>query len=184
MTMSFCLRSVALTMPLALLASAACSTADDLCTLVCDCEHCNDWEEEAVCGQIALSQDVASTYECDAAWDAWAECFENNGECYDDAAAFSTSEIGMCNIHVDVLIACSTDAECRQEASHYFCSNGTCVYKACSNSPAQEPIACASHHDCPAGEDRCGQEALTLYECEQKAADINVTPVYGTVPEY
>jgi hypothetical protein len=165
----------ALLLPLLGLGASACSRADALCGLVCDCSHCNDWDETKLCEQISLSQDVASDYGCDSAWDSWAECFENNGQCYADLATYATRELGSCNTHVDMQIACSNNDPCTAADPNGFCSNGACVYKVCNNATDQ---ACTSHGQCPSGPDKCEQVALVLLQCEQQAADINVTPIY------
>ena len=68
----------------------ACSRADDLCALVCDCEHCNDYEEDAVCAEYQLGLDAAKNYECDSAWEAWADCFETQGNCVESRAEYTT----------------------------------------------------------------------------------------------
>jgi hypothetical protein len=176
--MNITLRSLGLLLPAALLVVVGCSRAADLCTTVCECEHCNDWEEEATCERLDLSLDVAQAYDCEDDWDNWADCFESIGQCYESQAAFSTSDLGSCAMHVNVQITCTSDSPCRAVDDSYFCSNNTCVYKACDNSPASQPQACADHSECPVGVDRCAEEAHALLECEQKAANIAVTSVY------
>ena len=165
----------ALLLPVLAVGASACSRADKLCGLVCDCDHCNDWDKENLCSQISLAQDVAGEYGCDSAWDSWAECFENQGKCYADQAAYSTSELGSCNTNVNTGTGCSTTAECTPTNPSAFCEAGSCMYKVCSNLTTQP---CTNSGQCPAGPDKCEAVAAVLLQCEQQSADINVTSIY------
>jgi len=170
--------SGALVLGLLVAASTSCSRAKTLCGLVCDCQHCNDWEETQTCDQISLSQDMASSYSCDSAWDAWADCFENSGNCYDSQAKYSTRDLGSCNLDVSTGIGCQATSECTTHDQTYFCSNNVCVYRACDNT--QQP--CTTNQQCGQGDDKCNQASLTLLDCERQASDVNVVPVYGEMP--
>ena len=92
--------------------SAACSRADDLCALACDCAHCNDNLEDAVCAEAQLSMDQASTYNCDSAWEAWADCYENQGHCDEEQAAYTTygDDGDACEGPASVLAECERGA--------------------------------------------------------------------------
>jgi hypothetical protein len=164
----------ALLLPVLAVGAAACSRADKLCGLVCDCNHCNDWDKDNLCAEISLAQDVANDYDCGSAWDSWAECFENNGKCYTDQAAYSTSDLGACNTNVNMQIACTSAAQCTPTNPTAFCDNGGCYYKVCNGTTQQ----CTNSGQCPAGPDKCEQVAAVLLQCEQLAADINVTSIY------
>jgi hypothetical protein len=171
--------SAAVTLALLGAATMSCSRASTLCGLVCDCEHCNDWEDEQICDQISLSQDVAGTYGCDSAWEAWADCFENSGMCYEEQAVYSTRDLGSCSLNVDTGTPCGSTAECTTHDPTYFCSNNTCVYLACTNTQQ----ACTTHQQCGQGDDKCNQASLTLLDCERQSSDINFVPIYGPMPE-
>jgi hypothetical protein len=176
MVMRSSLLCSAILLPLLGLALASCSRADKLCGLVCDCSHCNDWEEDNLCAQIGLAQDVADDYDCGSAWDSWAECFENNGKCYADQAAYATRDLGSCNTNVDLQVTCTISADCAQAHANAFCSAGRCYFRACNGT--NPPQQCSTSAQCPAGEDKCEQVADVLLQCEQQAADINVTPIW------
>jgi hypothetical protein len=104
--------SVALLVPLSLAFGAGCSRAGDLCALACDCAHCNDNMEDALCAQAELSQDMASTYDCDSAWEAWADCYENQGHCDEsrDAYTTTTDNTDACEGPATVLADCERAA--------------------------------------------------------------------------
>jgi hypothetical protein len=176
MVMRSSLLCSAILLPLLGLGVASCSRADKLCGLMCDCNHCNDWDKENLCEQMGLAQDVADDYDCGSAWDSWAECFENNGKCYSDQAAYATRDLGACATNVNLQVPCSVPADCAQAHANAFCQGGTCMYRACNNT--NPPQGCTSSAQCPAGPDKCEQVAAVLLQCENQAADINVTPIY------
>lgn len=151
------------------LASWSCTRADDICSLVCDCTHCNDEDEDRTCEYLNRQQDMAAVYGCEAAWESWAECVENKGTCIEESATFTTSEVNRCGSFVDLQIPCSGDAECSAQGA--FCNNGSCMRRACNADPQNQ--TCTTDSDCPQGEDLCLDMLNSLADCERTASGVN-----------
>ena len=164
--------------PVMLVGGASCTTADALCELICECEHCSDLAENELCESLALDQEIAEIYGCDSAWESWAECVENNGSCREDDAVFTTSELDYCASFIDLGIPCSGDAECAAQPDA-FCNQGTCMRRSCNSNP-QQP--CNSDSDCPTGTDLCADVRQALVDCEQAAAGIVIGGGVPTQP--
>jgi hypothetical protein len=142
-----------------------------LCDLECECEHCNDWEYDFECAQQEMGQEVAEAYDCTSEWDAWASCVEEQGECDEEAARFSTHALGSCSGTMDLGIPCTDDAECEQMGGYSAnCSGGSCQMKSC----AGQDVPCQSNSDCPTGEDKCGTEEEALEECVDGASEVSL----------
>ncbi|MBW2527318.1 MAG: hypothetical protein JRI23_24260 [Deltaproteobacteria bacterium] len=147
--------------------ASSCSQVDTLCDLICDCEHCSELSESARCEAIALDQELADIYDCASAWETWAECVENKGQCREDDATFTTAELDFCASFIDLQVACAGDADCNQPDA--FCNNGSCMRRSCNENP-QQP--CSSDSDCPSGPDQCEQERELLNDCTQANAGV------------
>lgn len=144
--------------PLAASTAGCGSQAAAVCDLVCECEHCNDYEEDLTCIQLEGQADVAEAYECADQWDAWATCVEEKGECDADEARFSTSGgSGSCSGSEPTGDACTTDTDCGGNES---CQGGMCARRVC----AGDGSSCQSDADCP-GQDRCASERDALSGC-------------------
>ncbi len=147
------------------LAAVSCaSTAENLCALECECEHCNDYTEEGLCISAQLRQDQAEVYECDAAYDAWAICIEEKGVCDEKEAQFSTRSKGSCSEFQQTGQMCMTDNDCN--GFNASCVNGNCSEKVCAgnNDPCQDDFDCQ-------GEDLCDNAEQALNECIANASD-------------
>jgi hypothetical protein len=142
------------------------SQAGAICSLECECEHCNDIEESVSCESAETQAEIAEAYDCLSEWEEWATCVEEKGECNEDDAQFSTQEPGSCNASMDSGFPCTSDAECEQLGSD-SCEEGTCRIRVCAESGNQ----CTSNEDCPTGEDRCQSEQDALTECQDDASD-------------
>jgi hypothetical protein len=143
------------------LAAAGCgSRASQICDLVCECEHCNDYAEDINCIQLQAQQDIAETYECSDQYEAWATCVEEKGECDEDEARFSTSGNGSCSGSLPLGISCAADADCGGFSA--TCQSGMCVQRVCAGTDDQ--FSCETDSDCP-GQDRCTDEEQELSEC-------------------
>lgn len=147
--------------------AASCSQVGALCDLICDCEHCNEIQESARCDALALDQEFAGIYECGSAWETWAECVENKGQCREDDATFTTRELDYCASFIDLNTPCAGNADCNQPEA--FCNNGSCMRRSCNSDP-QQP--CSSDSDCPTGPDQCEQERELLDDCTQASAGV------------
>jgi hypothetical protein len=143
------------------LAAAGCgSHASQVCDLICECEHCNDYEEELDCIQLQAQQDMAEVYECNDQFEAWAVCIEEKGECDEDDADFSTSGSGSCSGSMPLGFSCASDAECGGFGAS--CQSGMCVQRVCAGDSGG--FSCETDDECP-GEDRCSSEQQELAEC-------------------
>lgn len=140
------------------------STADNLCAMQCDCEHCNDYAEDTVCILAQLQQDTAENYGCDAAYDAWAVCVEEKGICDEKEARFSTRETSTCSGSQMTGQTCMNNGDCNGFAA--TCVGGNCVVSTCSGS--NDP--CQDNFDCQ-GNDLCNEASQALNECVANASD-------------
>ncbi|MBI4704023.1 MAG: hypothetical protein HY744_23185 [Deltaproteobacteria bacterium] len=153
-----------------LLASAlvACgSLATTICELECDCEHCNDIKEELECTDREAEMEKADIYGCLDQWEAWASCVENNGECNEQKADWSTRGPGKCATG-PVGMSCTTGADCAGYPGS-TCDGTQCVSQQC----ADMGMPCDSDDDCPGGEDRCADEIKSYGECMDKATSLS-----------
>lgn len=150
------------------------SSAGTVCDLMCECEHCNDYEEESRCAQLEWQADVAEAYDCTSKFESWASCVEENGSCDENEASFSTLERGSCSGKGETGLDCSLDpGVCAGIGSGSSCENGTCKYRACAGALGPNPPACGSDADCGFGPDRCAEARTALVECEQEASEVN-----------
>lgn len=169
------------------------SQAATLCDLVCDCRHCSDLDRDLTCAGYGAQQDVANAYGCESQWENWASCFEDNGECNEETATFSTQGTGSCSGQRDLGIACTDNTQCTGPGQP-TCQSGTCVARVCAGETntgmmcmtnADCPIPgsvcrgtcflqggafCQSDSDCPQIEDRCGEQAASLAQCQRDAS--------------
>src|SRR5262245_32862443 len=152
---------------------AGCGTnVSNVCELMCECEHCNDYEEDARCANLQWQADVADAYECNEQLDKLASCFEDNGTCDDKNATFSTNDRGSCSAKGETGLDCTPDpGVCSTFGNGATCEGGTCKYRACSGNGGQQP--CETDGDCPVGDDRCQEEKEDLAQCEVDASDVN-----------
>lgn len=146
-------------------ATVACSTtADNLCALECECEHCNDYTEDATCILAQFQQDQAENYACDAAYEAWAVCVEEKGVCDAKEASFSTRSKGSCSGSQMTGQMCMNNGDCNGFAES--CVGGNCVMTTCAgnNNPCQDDFDCQ-------GNDLCDDARQGLNECIANASD-------------
>ena len=150
-------------------AGGCASQPETLCNLVCECEHCNDYAEEATCASRERELAVAEAYGCEGEWEAYATCFEENGTCDEQKVRFSTEAPGQCSGLLDSQLPCVLADECQALGGDtvWSCIGGMCSGKSCAggnNSP------CRQDNDCDGGEDRCGLQASNLNECQTAAS--------------
>lgn len=144
--------------------------ASSVCSLICDCEHCNDYEEDLTCIQVETSLSVAEAYDCAQEWEDYASCVEEKGKCDEKEADFSTRADGSCSATQPIGFPCMVQADCDQVQTGLTCTGGECAQRVC----AGDPYPCDTNADCPGGPDRCEDEAVDLGECESKASDRDV----------
>lgn len=98
----------------ALLTSApGCTRAAALCEIICECEHCSDQAKATTCGDLAIAEDVAASYDCTAKYELLANCVEQRGTCDEKEAQFSlTTDTGenRCQDEKDALQECMDSA--------------------------------------------------------------------------
>src|SRR5690242_11769219 len=111
--------------------SGGCSRAATVCSLICDCEHCNDYEEDEACTEYDTSQNIAEAYDCGDAWDAYLVCVEDKGRCKEEEADFTTRAPGSCSGKQATGISCATAADCFGGPGT-TCESGTCMARFCS----------------------------------------------------
>jgi hypothetical protein len=159
---------IILASPLAL--APGCSQASQICSMVCECEHCNDIAEDARCEAISASQDVADVYDCAEEWTAYADCYETEGTCEEEEANYTTREPGSCSATSSSGITCMTNSDCLNLGYQgVSCENMECVYPSCAGDDTGQP--CESDSDCQGGKDKCEEEGAKLNECIQGASD-------------
>jgi hypothetical protein len=148
----------------------ACSQPSRICSLMCECEHCNDIIDDYSCERVSASQEIAEIYACDGEWTSYADCYENKGACDETEARFSTREPGSCSGTADSGFACADNTECLQLGiTGARCEGGSCVYTSCAGQANGQP--CQSNSDCPGGNDQCQAELDALNACLVAAAD-------------
>lgn len=149
-------------------AGGCASQPQTLCDLVCECEHCNDYAEEAECARREAELAVAEAYGCESEWEAYATCIEDDGTCDEQKARFSTQGPGQCSGVLDTQFPCTMADECQQFGGEtvWTCIAGMCSGKSCAgggNAP------CRQDNDCDGGADKCGLQASNLNECQTQA---------------
>lgn len=144
-----------------------CSAEQQLCSAVCDCEHCNDYREEIYCAQLDSNADIAAEYGCDEKWSDYVDCVLEKGECKEKEANFSTEEPGTCGAAQNVGASCMSNADCAPWDGA-TCNSGQCVQRTCSGSSG---YPCQTNDDCPGGQDRCQEKLTALYECQSDASE-------------
>lgn len=149
---------------LAALAAGCGSRASTLCSLECDCEHCNDYEDDFKCEGYETQQEVAAAYACADQWDTWAACVEERGRCEEEEARFTTSSPGSCSGTEPTGDSCITDSDCGGFGRS--CSAGMCVQRVC----AGNGDSCEDDADC-SGEDACQNEEDALSKCIDDASE-------------
>jgi hypothetical protein len=157
-----------LPLSLAALGGAGCGGLDgELITLICDCEHCDDWREEKLIAASDAAREVASIYGCDAEWESLVQCNIDEGTCDDEEARWSVSEPGSCSETTNLGTPCTSNTQCIAPGSTCNTVMGMCQQKSCSGGGG----ACSKDSDCSAGEYKCADEQKDLLECEDDAAD-------------
>lgn len=153
-----------------LLLTGCDTSAQAVCDLECECEHCSDLEHDLRCAGHAWRQDVAATYGCEDKFDSWAECVEANGKCNDRTASFTTHATGSCNAGQPTNYGCISSADCTAVfGAGASCDGNVCLTKLCAN----VGNACQSDVDCVQGVDLCSEEADALYACQNEASAVN-----------
>lgn len=89
-------------------ASSACSRAQVVCDIICECEHCSDENEVQTCEQLATQEAVADAYDCSDAWSTYTTCIEEQGTCDEKEARYSTVKDNndLCDDERDALNSC------------------------------------------------------------------------------
>lgn|GEM_PF-2782531 len=151
-------------------ASFGCSSAQSVCQLICECQHCSDRTEEFTCAELEAQQASAEAYECGEKWEALLTCVEEKGTCNEKEADFTTRESGSCSDTQDIGGSCSTNADCQQGGGfpgNVTCSAGVCKVSVCTGSSSP----CTSNDDCMGqGDDLCENEAEALENCIDAAS--------------
>jgi hypothetical protein len=140
--------------------------AATICALQCECEHCNDYEEDADCTLYETQENVAEAYNCSAQWDIWATCVEEKGICMEKEASFTTAATGSCSGLQSVGVPCMADADCQMIDNDYSCDAGMCAERVCAGGGGP----CQDNDDC-SGEDLCGSEENALEQCIDDASE-------------
>jgi len=148
------------------LAVSGCSgIRGEYVSLVCECIHCDDWDEEFITEGLAANEEIASIYGCDAEYESLLQCEIDEGECDTDKSNWLVVGDGSCNGSLSLGVTCMTDTECAT-LPNATCVAGQCAQKACSDNFTP----CATDADCP-GEYKCSDEQADLVECEDDGAD-------------
>ncbi|HHH10774.1 MAG TPA: hypothetical protein ENK23_01685, partial [Sorangium sp.] len=139
-----------------LVLAPGCDTAADICSLVCECEHCADMVEFYRCQQIDSSRQIADVYDCTSEWDAYADCYQQKGRCDERAANFTTRKPVSCSGTSDTGVGCTTDSDCADVGvPNASCVDMSCQYRSCAD-PQGGP--CEKDSDCRNGDDECQSE--------------------------
>lgn len=146
----------------------ACSHAQAVCELICECEHCNDQDEIIACDQFAGAQAVADAYECSDEYDAYLTCIEEKGDCDETEANFSTQGNGSCSGSSPLNVSCAVDSDCAPfgNGGDVRCNAGSCEQRVCAGSG--QP--CQNNSDC-SGEDLCADDRKDYQDCIDDASD-------------
>lgn len=144
------------------------SRADAMCDVVCECEHCNDYDEDVSCILFNAQEDVAEAYECADEWEKYGTCFEEKGRCEEDEASFTLSASGSCSGQEAIGISCVTDPDCDIGGFNATCQMGACVMRVCAGGGGP----CETDGDCP-GASACATEEQALYECVARSSAHN-----------
>lgn len=134
-------------------------------SLVCECIHCDDWDEQFISESLDTNAEIAEIYGCDAEFESLVQCEIDEGECNTDKAAWEVVGSGNCNGSLSLGVPCMTDTECAT-LPNATCVNMQCAQKACSDNLTP----CATDDECP-GEYKCADEQADLVECEDDSAD-------------
>jgi hypothetical protein len=148
---------------------AACTQADAVCNLVCECEHCNDVRAEYECASWNNRQEVADVYGCGIELEDYLTCIEENGRCDEEESDFTTRAPGSCSESFDLGVNCMVDSDCPQVGGSTTCQEGRCRYPSCAGSQGNVP--CDDDSDCENGADLCGAQQLELAECFASGSD-------------
>lgn len=148
-------------------AAAGCSSrAEEICALICECEHCNDYDADVSCTLLETQEEVAGIYDCAAAFETWTTCVEERGTCTADVSSFATSHAGSCSVSVSTGAICVSDNDCGTLGFGVRCEAGTCVQLTCVGHAEQQ---CNEDFQCPEY-DLCDAEQKALDACIDKAS--------------
>lgn len=146
-----------------------CSSAQTVCELACECQHCSDPTEDVTCYAYKVQEAEAQAYACDDAWEALMTCVQEKGTCNEKEAQFSTRANGTCSDTQMVGGNCMTNADCQQIGipGKTACTNGMCVVYRCSGGGQ----SCDTDADCAGnGEELCDKEKTDVADCIDKAS--------------
>ena len=150
------------------------SSAASVCDAICECEHCNDYQEDLGCRQVEWQAEVAEVYGCASEFEDWAACVEESGTCNERDASYTTLESGSCSAKGSRQLDCSLDENvCTAFGPGTFCEDGDCKYTGCKGDFGPTPPQCERDEDCPTGADRCADPVKALQECEAAASEVN-----------
>lgn len=144
-----------------------CSSAESVCSLMCECEHCNDYSEMATCSQLTTVESIAEAYECSEQWEAYMSCIEDKGTCDEEEANFRTTGDGSCSDTEPLGNSCATNADCSFGPPGGFCQGGECMARVCANSGG---AWCETNADCP-GAPLCETEEEAVDKCIDNASN-------------
>jgi len=145
------------------LVAAACSLESEVCGEVCDCEHCNDYEEDVSCAMYDQLADVADAYGCDGEWEDYLTCVRDEGSCNEEEARWEMSAPGRCNGTYDTGVDCTT-VPCTMPSA--TCQGGTCIQTVCEGTTS----SCDTDEDCSDGQSLCATQAEAIDECVTAAS--------------
>jgi len=142
----------------------SCSQESKVCSLICDCTHCNDYANDVLCDELSTESDVASAYGCDTEWGDWLTCIQDQGSCNDTTATFEVTAPGSCTGTTSTGVACPTGT-C--PTTGWTCVSGQCMMRTCQGS-AQ---TCTMDSECTGGVSYCDHESQKLNDCLDHASD-------------
>jgi hypothetical protein len=149
-----------------------CTAEGELTGIICDCEHCNDWEEEETLAGLETSADIADVYGCTEDWDAYVQCQIDRGTCDEVDANWSAQAPGSCSATMDLMTPCMTDAECTAGPGGATCNvtTMTCFINVCAGGGGQ----CDTDADCQGGQDLCQTQQDNLNDCINDGSSHNI----------
>ena len=148
--------------------TTACTSASSVCQTICECEHCNKYQELSRCRSMEKSEARAEAYECGDQYAAVLTCTIEKGKCDDDSANYTTAGDGTCT-QQQLGSSCMSDADCFG-GNNPSCSNGQCVAMSCNGTGRD----CSTNADCVGeGADRCEKERDDLTKCINAASALD-----------
>jgi hypothetical protein len=150
------------------------SKASSVCSQICDCEHCNDYDEANTCSGLNTEASVAKDYGCTSQFTDYLQCILDKGTCDETAARYTTHQKGSCSASIDTHFPCKQTTDCLGNAG--TCTGGTCHTTSCTGSG--QP--CQTDSDCISGKDLCADQVIAVQKCADAASnDPNLANIFG-----